>query len=275
MKIKIRNKKTVISAAALAAFLFLAIAANFYPVKTANALTLKIMAADALPKPLKEIGEIFKKEHPGIKIDYDFMGSGVLMGDIMEGAPCDIFLSANAKFQKRLIKSGLVNGYKIFAYDYLAAATPYNNPAGVTEANLVEKLMDKSITLATSSPHADPAGDYTWKMFRAIDREIPGAFDKITGHANHLLDAALVMPVLDSGDTDIGILYASQLLELKRSGGRINIIPIPKKYNTKAKFTASFLNNSKYKKLDMDFIRLLFSARGKKILNSWGFTPAR
>ena len=239
-----------------------------------NAATLRIMAADALPKPIMEIGNIFKKEHPGVKIDYDFLGAGVLKGDIEEGAPCDVFLSANGKFQRQLKHKGFLKSYEVFAYDYLAAATPYNNPAGVTPSNLIQKLMDPNVALTTSSPHADPAGDYTWKMFRIINRRFPGAFKKITGHANHLLDAALVMPVLESGNTDLGILYASQLLELKRSGAKINIIAIPKKYNTKAKFTASVLNQSKYKSLDEDFIKLLFSKKGKKILTYWGFSPA-
>ncbi len=241
---------------------------------SANAATLRIMAADALPKPITEIGNIFKKEHPGVKIDYDFLGAGVLKGDIEEGAPCDIFLSANGKFQRELKNKGFLKSYKVFAYDYLAAATPYNNPAGVTSSNLIQKLMDSNVSLTTSSPHSDPAGDYTWKMFRIINRQFPGAFAKITGHANHLLDAALVMPVLESGNTDLGILYTSQLLELKRSGAKINIITISKKYNTKAKFTASVLNQSKYKSLGEDFIKLLFSKRGKKILKYWGFTPA-
>ena len=241
---------------------------------SANAATLRIMAADALPKPITEIGNIFKKEHPGVKIDYDFLGAGVLKGDIEEGAPCDIFLSANGKFQRELKNKGFLKSYNVFAYDYLAAATPYNNPAGVTSSNLIQKLMDSNVSLTTSSPHSDPAGDYTWKMFKIINRQFPGAFAKITGHANHLLDAALVMPVLESGNTDLGILYTSQLLELKRSGAKINIITIPKKYNTKAKFTASVLNQSKYKSLGEDFIKLLFSMRGKKILKYWGFTPA-
>jgi len=239
----------------------------------ANAVTLRIMAADALPKPLTEIGGIFKKEHPGVKINYYFLGSGVLKGDIEEGAPCDIFLSANVKFQRQLKRKGFLGRYDVFAYDYLAAATPYNNPANVTESNLIQKLTDPDVTLATSSPRSDPAGDYTWKMFKIINKQFPGSFVKITNHANHLLDAALVMPVLESGNTDLGILYASQLLELKRSGAKINIIPISKKYNTKAKFTASILNQSKYKALDEDFIKILFSKKGKEILSYWGFSP--
>ncbi len=249
-----------------------AVIINVFP---ANAVTLKIMAADALPKPITEIGNIFKKEHPGVKIDYDFLGAGVLKGDIEEGAPCDIFLSANEKFQRQLKKKGFLNSYKVFAYDYLAAATPYNNPARVTKSNLIQKLMDTNVTLATSSPHADPAGDYTWEMFRIINRRFPEAFKKITDHTNHLIDAAMIMPVLESGNADLGILYESQLLELKRSGAKINIIPIPRKYNTKAKFTASILNQSRYKTLDKDFIKLLFSKKGKRILKYWGFSPVR
>lgn len=239
----------------------------------ADAVTLEIMAADALPKPVAAIGDIFKKEHAGVKIDYDFLGAGALKGDIEEGAPCDIFLSANKKFQMQLKKKGFLNSYRVFAYDYLAAATPYNNPAGVTKSNLIQKLMDLGVTLTTSSPKSDPAGDYTWKMFRRINKKFPGAFDKITDHDNHLLDAAMVMPILESGNTDLGILYASQLLELKRNGVKINIIPIPKKYNTRAKFTAAVLNQSRYKTLDRDFIKLLFSKKGKKILKHWGFSP--
>lgn len=241
----------------------------------ANAVTLKIMAADALPKPITEIGNIFKKEHPGVKIDYDFLGAGVLKGDIEEGAPCDIFLSANKKFQRQLKGKGFLNSYRVFAYDYLAAATPYNNPAHITKSNLIQKLMDSNVALTTSSPHSDPAGDYTWKMFKIIGKNIPGAFKKITNHANHLLDAAMIMPILESGNTDLGILYASQLLELKRSGAKINIIPIPKKYNTRAKFTVSILNQSKHKAIDRDFVKLLFSKNGKKILKYWGFSPVK
>ena len=257
----------------LSLYLFLPFKNAFAGNISANAVTLRIMAADALPKPITEIGNIFKKEHPGVKIDYDFLGAGVLKGDIEEGAPCDIFLSANGKFQRQLKRKGFLNSYRVFAYDYLAAATPYNNPAHVTKSNLIQKLMDSNVTLATSSPHSDPAGDYTWKMFRIINKQFPGAFKKITGHANHLLDAALVMPILESGNTDLGILYTSQLLELKRSGAKINIIKIPKKYNTHAKFTAGILNQSKYKALDEDFVKLLFSKKGKKILRHWGFSP--
>ena len=254
-------------------FLILAAIPVFAGNISANAVTLRIMAADALPKPITEIGDIFKKQHPGVKIDYDFLGAGALKGDIEEGAPCDIFLSANGKFQRQLEKKGFLKSYKVFAYDYLAAATPSDNPAEVTQSNLIEKLMDANVSLTTSSPHSDPAGDYTWKMFKIINAQIPGAFKKITGHADHLLDAALVMPILESGNTDLGILYTSQLLELKRNGSNINIIPISKKYNTKAKFTVSILNQSKYKSLDEDFIKLIFSKKGEKILKYWGFSP--
>ena len=262
----------------LSAFLFLLVLISFisfnFGFKKANAVTLRILAADALPKPIMEIGKIFKKEHPGVHIYYDFLGAGVLKGDIEEGAPAGMFLSANGKFQRQLEKKGFLNSYKIFAYDYLAAATPISNPAHVTAKNLIKKLMDKNVSLTTSSPHSDPAGDYTWTMFRRINKKYPGAFRIITSHANHLLDAALVMPILESGNTDLGILYTSQLLELQKAGAKINIIKIPAKYNTRAKFTVSILNQSKHKVLDEDFEKLLFSSRGRKILKFWGFTPS-
>ena len=275
-----KEKKIVVkNFASLSVFLLpillLAFISINFAVKKADAVTLRILAADALPKPIIEIGKIFKKEHPGVNIYYDFLGAGVLKGDVEEGAPADMFLSANGKFQRQLEKKGFLNSYKIFAYDYLAAATPINNPANVTENNLIKKLIDKNVSLTTSSPHSDPAGDYTWAMFRRINKKYPEAFKTITSHADHLLDAALVMPILESGNTDLGILYTSQLLELQKAGAKINIIKIPAKYNTRAKFTVSILNRSKHKALDKDFEKLLFSHRGRKILKYWGFTPAR
>ncbi len=244
-----------------------------FNIETVKAETLRIFAADALPKPIEEIGHLFEKQHPGVHLYYSFMGSGVLKGDIEEGAPADIFLSANARFQKQLIKRNFVKGYRTFAYDYLAIATPYNNPGDITSANFIQKLMDKNISLTTSTPNADPAGDYTWKVFKIINEQYPGAFEKIVSHANHLLNAALIIPVLVNGETDMGILYTSQILEIKRTGIKINIVPIPLKYNTKAKFTASVLNKASNKKIAREFINLLFSKKGKKILRFWGFTP--
>ncbi|MCL5408748.1 MAG: molybdate ABC transporter substrate-binding protein [Candidatus Omnitrophica bacterium] len=240
-----------------------------------RAENLRIFAADALPKPIEEIGHLFEKSHPGITIYYSFLGSGILKGDIQQGAPCDIFLCANRKFQRQLKKTGFINNYKIFAYDYLALATPFNNPGNVNYANMIQKLMDKNISLTTSTPHADPAGDYTWKMFKLINKKYPGAFKKIVSHANHLLDAALIIPVLVNNDTDIGILYTSQILEVERQGTKLNMIPIPAKYNTKAKFTASILKTSKHKKIAKQFINFLFSPKGKQILKFWGFTPVK
>lgn len=237
--------------------------------------TLEIFAADALPKPMMQLKTLFEKQHPHVTIHYYFLASGALKGDIEEGASADIFLCANARFQQEFIDKGYITLYKLFAYNHLAVGTPFNNPAHVTQANLIQKLFDKNVSLVTSTPNADPAGDYTWKMFRAINKQYPGAFHKIVSHVNKLLDAALVIPVLESGNADMGILYMSQLAYYRQKASKINIIKIPKKFDIKAKFTVSILNQSHHKLLDKEFEKLLLSRIGQKILNKWGFSPVK
>ncbi|MHB1645655.1 MAG: extracellular solute-binding protein [Candidatus Acididesulfobacter diazotrophicus] len=255
--------------------------ATFFYIPRASAHTLiRIFASDAVSKPLRIIGNIFEKEHRGVKIDYEFSASGVFRVGILGGVPPDIYITSNEKYQGDLMERAAINSYKVFAYDYLAAATPYENPAGVNESNLISKLMNENVSLTIASPNFSPAGYYTIHMFKTINKKTPGAFNKIVGHANQLLSPALIIPLLKNGKTDIGILYASQAAGLKKERTGINIIQIPAQYNTKAKFTISILNRSPYhfvspmrKKLDKEFKKLLLSKTGQKTLKQWGFSP--
>ncbi|RZD14837.1 MAG: ABC transporter substrate-binding protein [Candidatus Acidulodesulfobacterium ferriphilum] len=254
---------------------------TFFYIPRANARTLiRIFASDAVAKPLHIIGNIFEKEHHGVKMNYEFSASGVFRVGILGGVPPDIYIASNEKYQDDLMEVAAINSYKVFAYDYLAAATPYANQAGITKSNLISKLTNKNVSLTVASPNFSPAGHYTMDMFRAINKRHQGAFNKIADHANQLLSPALIMPLLKNDKTDIGILYASQLAGLKRCGMDINIIPISSQYNTRAKFTISILNKSPFhfvshrrEKLNKEFEKLLLSKTGQKILKQWGFSP--
>ncbi len=261
--------------------IFLILSATFFNIHRANAHTLiRIFASDAVSKPLREIGNIFMKEHKGVKINYEFSASGVFMVGILGGVPPDIYISSNEKYQSNLMERADINSYKVFAHDNLVAAAPFKNSTNVNESNLIGKLMNKNISLSIASPNFSPAGHYTINMFKAINEKTPGAFNKIFNHARQLLNPSLILHLLKKGKTDIGIIYASQVSGLKREGIGINIIPIPSQYNTKANFTVSIMNKSPFhfvgprrKKLDKEFENLLLSKTGQKILKQWGFSP--
>ncbi|MHB8232962.1 MAG: molybdate ABC transporter substrate-binding protein [bacterium] len=254
---------------------------TFFYIPRASAHTLiRIFASDAVSKPLRIIGNIFEKEHHGVKMNYEFSAAGVFRVGILGGVPPDIYIASNEKYQDDFMEAAIINSYKVFAYDYLAAATPYANRAGINESNLISKLTNKNISLTVASPNFSPAGHYTMNMFRAINKRYPGAFNKIADHANKILSPALIIPLLKNGKTDIGILYASQLAGLKREGISINAIPISSQYNTRVTFTVSILNKSPFhfvspqrKKLNKEFEKLLLSKTGQKILKQWGFSP--
>ncbi|MCL4533271.1 MAG: molybdate ABC transporter substrate-binding protein [Deltaproteobacteria bacterium] len=254
---------------------------TFFYIPEANAHTLiRIFASDAVAKPLRIIGNIFENEHHGVKINYEFSASGVFRVGILGGVPPDIYISSNEKYQDDLMEVAAINSYKVFAYDYLAAATPYTNQEGINKSNLISKLTNKNVSLTVASPNFSPAGHYTMNMFRAMNKTHHGVFNKIVDRANQLLDPALIIPLLKNDKTDIGILYASQLAGLKREGIGVNMIPISKQYNSRAEFTISIINKSPFhfvspirKKLNMEFEKLLLSKTGQKILKQWGFSP--
>ncbi len=263
---------------------------TFFYIPRANAYTgfghnlVRIFASDATETPLRIIGNIFEKEHPQTHISYDFTAPGAfyllnIKGDVL---PPDIYITSDEKYQNDVMELADINSYKVFAYNHLVAVTPFNNPAGVNASNLISKLMDKNVSLAVASPKLSPAGEYTMNMFRAINKNTPGAFNEIVGHAKQLLDPALVMSLLKNRKTDIGIIYASQAVELQREGVRINVIPIPMKYNTKAvfaisvfkKFTGHLVTPRKARHTK-EIEALLLSKRGQMILKAWGFSPVK
>ena len=253
---------------------------SIFSIPRANAHTLiRIFASDAVSKPLRVIGNIFEKEHHGVVLNYEFSASGVFRVGILGGVPPDIYITSNENYQNDLMERADINSYKVFAHDYLVAATPFKNPSGLSESNLISRLMNKNVSLTIASPSFSPAGRYTMRMFKALNKKTPGAFNKIVNHAKQLLSPALILPLLKEGKTDIGIIYMSQASELKSEGIGINAIPIPSQYNTKANFAISILNGSPFhfvsprrKKLDKDFEKLLISKTGQKILKQWGFS---
>lgn len=254
---------------------------TFFYVPYASASTLiRIFASDAVSKPLRIIGNIFEKEHHGVKINYEFSASGVFKVGIVGGVPPDIYITSNEKYQNSLMNRAMIDNYKVFAYDRLAVVTPYNNPADVNQSNLFNKLVNKKVSLTIASENFSPCGHYTMNMFMAITKKNHAAFHKIVNHVNKVLDPALIIPLLKNGKTDIGIIYSSQAVELEKGRSNINVISIPTKYNIRARFAISIINPSIYhfvgparKKLDKEFEKFLLSKTSKKILKQWGFQP--
>ena len=64
---------------------------------SAAPVTLHVFAAASLQEPFEELGEQFESEHEGVTVEYSFAGSSTLVEQIQQGAPADVFASADTK----------------------------------------------------------------------------------------------------------------------------------------------------------------------------------
>ncbi|MHB1566910.1 MAG: molybdate ABC transporter substrate-binding protein [Acidiferrobacter sp.] len=251
-------------------------------------VTIRIFASDAVAQPVQQIGYLFEKAHPNVKLDYEFAASGVFMAPIKQGVPPDIFISSSNKEMNRLISLSFINFPQTIAYDYFAAATPCSNPVGhsrrphVTASNLIQEIRAPNVKLAVASPMLSPAGRDTADMLAKMSANGAGPMVGILSHTQEVIGPNFILPQLISGKTDLGIVYASQVIGMKRAGMCVNDIPIAQRYNRKVKFSVAVLKASQLhvvgpvrKRLDAAYAGFLTSPKAQQIFKEWGFIPAR
>jgi molybdate transport system substrate-binding protein len=138
-----------------------------------SADSLKLYAAGSLSAALGEVVASYEKAYK-TKVDTKFGPSGLLRQNIERGENADVFASADMDHPEKLASSGWGGPVVLFARNQLCALA---QPAvGVTTDNLVDTLLNNTIRVGTSTPKADPSGDYAWELFRKADTIKKGDF---------------------------------------------------------------------------------------------------
>jgi molybdate transport system substrate-binding protein len=145
---------------------------------------LHVLGAGSLREVTAEIGERYL-EATGTSVVADFGPSGLLRERIEKGKHADLFASADMGHPLKLLQDGRATRVAMFTRNTLCAvAVP---KVGLTTANFLERLLDPSVKLGTSTPKADPAGDYTWEMFRRADALRPGSYEILDKKAQQIV----------------------------------------------------------------------------------------
>lgn len=133
----------------------------------AAATELVVFAAGSLRAVLGEFGREFEAAHAAsapTRLRFVFGASGLLKDRIVAGERADVFASANMEHPQAVAQGAPVQR---FARNRLCVLA--HPEADVTAANVVERMLDPALKLGTSTPKADPSGDYAWAMFRRIE----------------------------------------------------------------------------------------------------------
>src|SRR5262245_41985596 len=165
---------------------------------------VQLFAAGSLRAALTEIAAAYEAQ-TSIKVQAKFGPSGTLKDEIAAGAHADVFASANMEHPQALASARKSGQVVLFARNRLCAlARP---GVAVDAATLLDRMLDPTVKLGTSTPRADPSGDYAWEVFRKAEKLRPGAFATLERKALKLVGGPDA-PAAPPGGTDHGMLIA-------------------------------------------------------------------
>ena len=127
---------------------------------TQTPVTLKVFAAASLKTSFTAIKTKYQQAHPAVNIVYNFAGSQTLVQQITQGAPADIFASADQKNMKKVTAAGLSTDPQTFADNTLAIIVPASNPAHITA---LKDLANKGVKIDVAASTV-PVGSYTLQV---------------------------------------------------------------------------------------------------------------
>jgi molybdate transport system substrate-binding protein len=169
---------------------------------------LHVLAAGSLREVLGEIGERYKKA-TGTTVTAEFGPSGLLRERIEKGEHVDLFASADMGHPLKLLKDGRATRVAMFTRNTLCGvAVPQ---VGLTTENFLDRLLDPAVKLGTSTPKADPAGDYTWAMFRRADAIRSGSYAILSGKAQQIVGGPSNNAPVDGRDPAVAALASGRV----------------------------------------------------------------
>ena len=240
------------------------------PTPTPEPRTLTIFAAASLTDAFTEIGKNFETANPNVTLTFNFAGSQALRTQIEEGAPADIFASANTKEMDTLITGGFVidGTQKIFLTNKLVVIVPADNPAALTN---LEDLANPGIKLVLAAEEV-PVGKYARQALDTMNGQFGSDFkDKVLANVVSNEDnVKQVVAKVQLGEADAGIVYTSDAV----AAPDLKTIEIPAELNVIAKYPIATLIGSASADLAQAFIEYVLSPDGQAVLQKWGFAPA-
>ena len=234
-----------------------------------NEITL--FAASSLTDAFTEIASHYEREHPDVTVRLNFGGSSQLATQLTEGAPADLFASANETQMEKLVEDGRIAAQtvQILATNQLVLIMPADNPAGITS---LADLAQAGIKFVTASKQV-PIGQYTRQSLAKMEAsgDFAQGFEQAV-LANIVSEEANVRQLVtkvELGEADAAIVYQSDV-HLNRQN--LQTIALPDRYNIAARYPIAPLQNTRHPDGAASLMAFIQSANGQSILKKWGFS---
>lgn len=219
--------------------------------------TVTVLAAASLTESFETLAASFHTAHPGVTVTFDLGGSSALATQITQGAPADVFASANQSTMKTVSDAKLTDGAPtLFATNVLTLVVPPGNPAHITSLTDLTRPGVKSALCDTTVP----CGVAAQQLFTAEGlRVTPVTLEQ---------DVKAVLTKFELDEVDAGLVYVT---DAKSAEGKVDTVAVPAAAKVVNDYPIALLKNATDKKAAAAFIAYVLSAPGQKVLHDAGF----
>lgn len=221
--------------------------------------TITVSAAASLVDALEEVAERFNEEYPEVEVDFNFGGSGALMQQITQGAPADLFFSANETHFEEVVNEGYIDEEN--TVDLLRNEIVLVVPVDSTVESFDE--LENADRIAVGNPESVPAGEYSMEAFENMDimEEIESKFIFAT-------DVRQVLNYVETENVDAGVVYHTDALT---SDGIEVVDTAPEDSHSPVIYPLGTLNDTDNPKAQRAFYEFVQSEEAGEVFNEYGF----
>jgi molybdate transport system substrate-binding protein len=216
-----------------------------------------VFAAASLTGAFTELGDAFEAATPGARVTFNFAGSSALAAQILDGAPADVFASADVDNMTKLTDAGATRSEPVVVTTNRAQiVVDSGNPEGIAA---VADLADPDLIVIACAPEV-PCGRYAQQVlanagvdltFRSLEENVRAVVSKVT-----------------LGEADAGIVYVTDVID---AGDQATAVAIPADVNVVAEYPMAITSESANPDGAQAFIDFVLSDEGQSILASYGF----
>jgi molybdate transport system substrate-binding protein len=216
-----------------------------------------VFAAASLKKSFTDIGNQLQSANPGSSVEFSFAGSSDLVTQLTNGAPADVFASADTANMDKAAQAGLLAGAPVnFASNTLTIAVAAGNPKKITS---FQDLARPGLDVVVCAPQV-PCGSATQKVEQATGVQLTPVSEE-----SNVTD---VLNKVTTGQADAGLVY---ITDAKGAGDKVTAVPFPEAANAVNTYPIAVLKESKNPDLARKFVDMVTSDAGQKALAAAGF----
>jgi molybdate transport system substrate-binding protein len=239
------------------------------PAALAAAVTLRVFAAASLADAFREIAAVHERAHPGHRVELNLGGSPTLRTQIEQGAPADVFASADLEHAQALVRAGLLGPTRVVGRNRLVVAVP----ARGARVSGLAGLAAPGTKVVLAGPNV-PAGRYAAEVLARLGASGlygEGFAARVQSNVvSHETNVRAVLSKVALGEADAGFVYTTDMA----AGGReVAAIEIPERHNVVAEYPVGVVSRSAAPAAAQAFVETVAGPEGQAVLRRHGFAP--